>query len=347
MNWLPAMQVAVKKLVLPGDISARQREPRVVELAESIRERTGKRPIHLPTVEYPSMKLLAGRDRIAACLLNGDRKVWVQPVSQLTDVERRDIERDENIHRRVDNRDELIRQRVLERELEIEAKRAEGGEPEERKPGRPKTAKGEARELVAREMGTTPDAIRVAEDRAEEEEIANKYSLTPLPCPVETYGLPLVSDVEAELLRTVQAAMEQADGLLRRAQGALSPIADLMPRLRLHDLAQAIHKVAFDVRQAIPTAVCPFCKRLEHFTPGCQGCGTSGFVGADALGSVADELKLGGDQAVVVALGGRMVPYAFAKTGKGAPKVAKAAKKIRIENEAGEELIPVDEDLPF
>lgn len=355
MNWLPAVLMQVKHLVLPGDIKARQKQPHVVELAESIGKRTGKRPIHLPTVEYPSKELLSGADRMAAQLILGYRSVWVQPVSQLTPQERRDIVRDENLHRRVVDRDVLIRQRVEEAAAEIEAARLL--EEVERKPGRPKSAKGAARDQVARELGTTPDAIRVAEARAAAEEIPNKYSDTPRPrLSVETYGLPLVADFEADQLTAVQEAFGEADVALRRAQVALGKVgAILIFASDAQRLVAQVHAAAAEVRAARPAAVCPFCKRLERFIVACSGCKGTGFVAADVMLGVADELKLGGEQAQVVALGGRMVNYAYALTGKVAGAQAKAApkaKKIRIENARGEELVPggeetTDDGLPF
>jgi hypothetical protein len=343
MNWLPPQLMKVSALVLPGDIKARQKQPHVIELAESIGKRTGKRPIHLPTVEYPSKELLSGADRMAAQLILGYRSVWVQPVSQLTPQERRDIVRDENLHRRVIDRDVLIRQRVEEAAAEIEAARLL--EEVERKPGRPKSAKGEAREQVAKQLGTTPDAIRVAEARAVAEELPNKYSDTPISWPVETYGLPLVTDGESAEIQAFQGAIDDADKWLRRAQAALASQDDGPFAGHAQQLLAQVHQVAAEVRRNRPAAVCPYCKRLPHFIPGCNGCRSFGFVGADAMLGVADELKLGGDKAMVVALGGRMVSYAYAATGKEA-KAAKPKKQIKILGPDDKPLAPVAEPVP-
>lgn len=354
MKWLPETDAKVASLKLPGDVKARMKAPHVIELAESIRNRTGGRPIHLPTFEYPSKELIAGRDRMAAALINGEKTVRIQLVSQLTAKERRDLERDENIHRRVDDRDALIKQRVDEREAEISRERDESGEADApRKPGRPKTARGEAREQVAREFGTTPDAVRVAEARAEdEEELPNKSSESdPLPCPVETYGLPLVTPVEADQLRGVQRCFEEADLALRRAQAQLGGAEAVAVFAGVAAVLKAqVHGAASAVRSARPVAVCPYCKRIArplNQTP-CPGCMGAGFVGADQMLGVADELKLGGDQAMVSA-GGKLVPYAKALVGggnaSGAARSVRASappptKRIRIETEAGEDITP-------
>jgi hypothetical protein len=270
------------------------------------------------------------------------------------------LERDENIHRRVDDRDALIRQRVDELAAEIEAERRDV--PPEPKPGRPKTARGEARELVARQLGTTPDAVRVAEARAlAEEMITNICAVTPT-CPVETYGLPLVTDVEAEELRSVQAAVDEADQALRRAQAALKRVEGVPLFRGAQQLLARVHEVAGEVRAKRPEAVCPSCKRIPSLmgdVRGCPGCGGVGFVARDALIYVADELKLGGDQAMVTRAG-KLVPYAKAAkdsagaapgvTGKADARTAPAgtSKRIRIENEKGEQLSPPEDDgLPF
>jgi hypothetical protein len=368
MNWLPAVLMQVKQLKLPGDIKARMKLPHVVELSESIGKRTGKRPIHLPTVEYPSKELLSGGDRMAAQLLLGYRSVWVQPVSQLTPQERRDIVRDENLHRRVIDRDALIRQRVEEAEALIELERS--SLPPDRKPGRPKTARGEAREQVALELGTTPDAIRVAEARAAAPEIVNKSSDTPLPPPVETYGLPLVTDMESAEISAYQGAIDDADRWLRRAQAALSSQEGGPFAGPAQHLGRQVHRVAADVRAARPAAVCPYCKRIPRLVGnpgGCPGCGGRGFVSTEDMLGVADEMKLGGGRAMVWDPGdmpaghgqgmtGKLVPYATAAGVSASPAhpidrhlaraaKAKAAKKIQVLDENDKPLLPADDEI--
>ncbi len=363
MKWRDnTLSVKVAQLKLPGDIKARMKRPHVLELAESIRERTGGRPIHLPTVEWPGLTVLTGRDRIAAELVNGAKVIEVQTVSDLTAKERRDLERDENIHRRIDDRDQLIRERVAEREAEIELERRDV--PPEKKPGRPKTARGEAREQVAREMGTTPDAVRVAEARAEAAENSDKSSETaPLTPPVETYGLPLVTNAEADQLRAVQAAIDEADQALRRAQAALKRVEGVAVFRGAQQLLARVHEAAAEVRAKRPAAVCPWCKRLPGLR--CNGCGDSGFVGPIVEQAIADELKLGGDQAMVT-VRGKLVPYAKAKDSEaaatavraghqvvksraetGTPAASGTNKRVQVVDEQGKSLLPaVDEELP-
>jgi hypothetical protein len=295
---------------------------------------------------------------MAACLLNGDKKVWVQPISMLTPQERRDIVRDENLHRRVVDRDALIKQRVDESEAAIQEALVAAVHDNEtlggRKPGRPKSARGEAREQVARELGTTPDAVRVAEARATTAELPNKSSET-LPPPVETYGLPLVTAAEADELRAIQAAIDQADQALRRAQAALRSVETVPLFKGAQQLLAQVHQAAAEVRRARPAACCPYCKRLPALMAVCTGCRGTGFIDGDAMMGVAAELRLGGDMAMVVTLGKPMVMYAHAKkvTEAKNEKPKAAAKRIAIVDEnnkpipvpAGPEI--TEEELPF
>lgn len=369
MNYLPPAFMQVKSLKLPGDIKMRMKQAHVIELSESIAKRTGKRPIHLPTIEYPSKELIAGGDRIAAQLLLGYRSIWVQPVSQLTPQERRDIQRDENVHRRVVDRDALIGERVAERAAEIEAARGEAP-PDLFPPGRPKTPVGVAREQVAREIGTTVDAVKQAEIRnkshvttprqqndsndlqgvsidhtAQVPEIINDS-----PSCVETWDLPLVSDAEMDAVRSYQGAIDAADRFLRRAQAALSgidggPFAALAQRL-----GAKVHEAAHAVRSARPAAVCPYCKRVPGLQ--CRGCDDVGFVAEDAMLGVSDELKLGGDRAMVATPAG-LVPYAKARgTAPDLNSGDDASPKIpdgRFDGDPDDGLEPAalfDEELP-
>jgi hypothetical protein len=146
----------------------------------------------------------------------------------------------------------------------------------------------------------------------------------------------------------VQAALDQADAALRRAQGALGQAEGVVLFGGLQQLLARVHVVAAEVRAARPVAACPFCKRLPHFKSGCQGCKGTEFVGADVMLGVADELKLGGDKAMVATPAG---PVPYGKAASAPVKAAPKAKKIRIENERGEELVPAGDEttdgLPF
>jgi hypothetical protein len=229
MKWMGYRHVAVDSIVLPGDINKRMKRPHVVELAKSIRE-LGDEPIHAPTVTAKGSKLVAGRDRMAALLLNESEDCWVRLVEG-SKQELADLEVDENLHRRHDDRDDLIARRVAKVAGEVEAA---GQLPDAvyGNPGRPKTARGAARERVARELGTTPDAIRAAEHRA----TAKKSEVSPaaiegkpLVPPVEIWGLPIpeaMPGYEFAEIVNVQREIDAADKALRAAQAALTKLGE-------------------------------------------------------------------------------------------------------------------------
>ena len=104
MKVLSCYLTPIAELTIPGDVRKRMRDARVIELAESIRVNGQIAPI----VMRPSDgRIIAGRDRLAALLINGARYAMVQRVTCL-DVEAVRMEIAENLHRRQDSRTELL-----------------------------------------------------------------------------------------------------------------------------------------------------------------------------------------------------------------------------------------------
>lgn len=259
MRWLDYQRLPVKSLVLPGDIRQRMKEPHVIELAASMRGGGGD-PIHAPTINGDTNVLIAGRDRMAALLLNKATKVWCHVAVEVTEDDARNLEVDENLHRRHDDRDALIARKVaktvesLERDAQLPV--AKTGR------GAPRTIKGQAREKVARELGTTPEAIRSAERRAAEpevEEAAEAPSL--LGRNVDDYNAAI--DEIATGLRAVQRLTSKLAG------HATLPVA---PFERLKQELQRAMQIAEGARLV---AKCPVCAGTE--AP-CALCGDVRFV---------------------------------------------------------------------
>jgi ParB-like chromosome segregation protein Spo0J len=244
------------------DIRRRMTQPAVIELAES-RKRLR---IHPPVVGE-DMQLIAGRDRLAADLLNKTKRIEVRIV-EATPEERLDLEIDENLHRRPVDRDALIARRVNRVTAELVSPQ-EDTEPTpqlpdnlstnspKRKPGRPPTV-GPARAKVAAELGTTPEAVRKAEARA-------AAALEPAPEPLTGPALALAE---------VQEAIDGADKAMRACQGALSRLDGLHfePALRQR-LLLAAHALAVDIRTARPEAVCCSCEGTGAFCEACDSIG--------------------------------------------------------------------------
>ncbi|MEP6652075.1 MAG: ParB N-terminal domain-containing protein [Myxococcales bacterium] len=304
MIWRGYLQFPVKKLKLPGDISQRQKQQHVVELAKSIEDNGGD-PIHAPTVNADTMTLIAGRDRMAALLLNKAKKVWCHVMAEVSEEDARNVEIDENLHRRRDDRDELIARRFRRLAEEFRQDDAEQSGKVSHNAGRPTTAETRAAEKLARHAGVTPRAIRQAVSRVEghshrpgeEKETPKKR---PDPPPVDTWGLPMAQD-DADEVRMVQAAMDRMDHLLRNAQAASKPLEQSPVGARIYQRLKAtLHAAAYEVRSHRPTAFCPYCKRLPDRVAACSGCSGIGYVGVESTWVVADELKRRGEDAVVV-----------------------------------------------
>jgi len=343
MKWAGYAQVALSKLKLPGDIKARMGMPRVMDLARSI-ELLGDEPINALAVEKDGLVLIAGRDRTAALMRLGAKKAWCHLAVDVTDQDRLDLEIDENLHRRQDDRDKLIARRVAKVAGELSDEMSDNSP---RQPGRPKSKQTKAREVVARELDTTPEAVRAAEKRAEAEEREETAEPVVVPPPVETWGVPVEHlTQEFASVRIAQEAMRVADRHLRQAQSALAALEDGGGVCAaFHMLVYGeVHQAASRLRSFIPTALCPYCKGLAHRRERCSGCSGAGYVSDDALLGVAEELRAKGPGAVVPDGRGGFV-LVVAQRSKGAKPVAPKALKILDAND--NPIVVADEDFPF
>jgi len=343
MNWVGYAKVPVKRLKLPGDIPARMKMPHVIELSDSIAS-SGDELVNAPAVDRDTMELLAGSDRMAAELLRKSKAVWCHMATDVSESDRANVEFIENFHRRVDDRDKLIARRVERIAGKLNPDKVSAINVG--KTGAKKTAKGLAREQVARELDTTPEAVRAAEKRAAEpDEPSPEVEKQELPPPVETWGVP-VEHLAQEFasVRIAQEAMRVADRHLQSAQRALSALKDgggIAAHIHAR-LYSTVHSAAAHVRSDIPEALCPYCKGLAHRRDKCNGCQGIGYVGSEGLLGVAEELKLGG-------------PLACVPDGKGGfvkvvqPKAAPKGKALQIQDADGNPIaVPAeDEGIPF
>ena len=80
MNRHGHRSAPISQLRLPGDIEQRRKLPHVIALGDSFAA-SGGQPGESPIVELGTMRLVAGRDRIAACLNQGIRHVDILLVS--------------------------------------------------------------------------------------------------------------------------------------------------------------------------------------------------------------------------------------------------------------------------
>lgn len=246
-----------------ADIAARMQQPHVAELAASRK----KLAINPPLVG-PGGVLIAGRDRIAAELLNGSSAVFCHVVAEVTDEDLAEMELAENAHRRHEDRDALLARLVR---LKAEKIRERGAAAPERdgspnsapaaddgmdpapppspskritvqdvRKGRPVSPTGEARREVAKLAGTTPEAVRQAERRAAEKEQPPEPEAPRAPA-LNLFGLPregriaeidLNAESHQQHIDELANALEQSQKWLNKAADACNHAGSYRPEHR-------------------------------------------------------------------------------------------------------------------
>lgn len=326
-HGVSAVKVATLKYDA-SDIKARQKQPHVIELAASIRA-TGGRLINPITIQKRTRVLLAGRDRLAAVLLNQSSTVDAHQV-EADAKEAARIERHENLHRRPVDRDRLIAEEVAEAAKTIDTAKAAAKAdppPKAEKPdklsgkspkapkaepapkGRPKSSKGEAREQLAKKLGTTPEAVRKSEQRATKADTPPAVKAGPKSLPnwgVETFGV-LVSDDFAEAIGVIIRGLDATDRHLKAAQAAVTKleleivVGDIetgaLPRIK-----QLLHDAASAARALHPKMVCAYCKDPDDEAgrrEKCKGCDNRGYLSEGRAQGVPPELTIKGEHAMV------------------------------------------------
>jgi len=307
VRWGDSREVALKSIVAPGDVKERQRAPHVVQLAEDIRELGGEpgNPLWVKKVRQ-GWQLIAGRDRYSALALLGAKVAPVRVVEEATAQELHDLEVSENLHRRVDDRDALIRERVRKVTERVQAERANIGTNVPESPR--KSAKVEAREIVAEQLGVTPAAIRKSEQRAKaREEGAARDSATgtegqgrltgalALPPPIETFGHALPEHVRADV-EPVLAALRKVDVMLRQAQAAAKGLeVTTFERGAAAGIVEQLQRLGEHVRAVTPAALCPYCLGAAPTKAGngCKACNTTGYVTRQVFESAPREKRHG------------------------------------------------------
>lgn len=261
------------------DIRNRMKEERVREMAESIKRGIQLHPV---VVNRKTKTLIAGRDRIAANLLLENRMVWCHMV----DADAREVEsmeRAENLYRRQDDRDALIAaeqealaQTIAEEEEQKAEALGKAGLPAEdpnepKKVGRRKTAKGKAREQIAKKLGTSPDAVRKAAERAAKKE---KKKAEPKPTGIR-------ADMEK-----IKEAITLVIRPLQNGQSGITKLLTMSSKMRkysepaLQKLKQELADATGMLRMMRPNKVCAYCKGEGITEDGkdCKGCDFTGYL---------------------------------------------------------------------
>lgn len=344
MEWLGEREVKVSWIILPGDILERQKRQDVIDMAASFKATKG--PINLPVVQLSTQKLRAGGDRMAAVLLAKLKKVKVRLVEG-SEAEMEDLTDIENAMRRHEDRDAIVARMVARRTARIDSV-TQSGEADKLSGSERgvthRTAKGQAREEVARDLKTTPEAVRAAERRhaaaAEPEESPMPKQVLP---PVEDWGLPLSDEELANVIGSQQAI----DSVLRHVRAARSSLdalgaAGKLGERILADLRGDFGVLAQKLKDARPDALCCYCKNLPLWVTTCMACHGIGYAEAGQYVSVADELVQVGEGAVIVDRRGGFLPVSEARKRGPAGKPAPPARKLQLQDGDGKPIDPDD-----
>lgn len=324
MRWVGYQHVPIKRIHLPGDIAARQRQQHVVELAASVDELGGD-PMHAPVVDGETWGLVAGRDRMAAMLLRGAKKVWVHVGVDFTARELLRAEVLENLRRRNDDRDALLARLVdaTEAELPLTVSNNSTG------PGRPKTPRTIAREQVARDAGVTVQAVRMAEQRRDAQLSPAASNNSPPPCPIETWGRP-IHPADLVAVTAQHDDIEAADRALHAAMQAVRRVGG-HPGLsvQMSDAYAALRDMAGALRAKKYAAVCPYCAEAVGVAENCSACKGLRLLRADQVANLPSEVT------------GQPEPL-FSGPVEPEPRRSSAPRKLRTEDADGN---PLNVDL--
>jgi hypothetical protein len=346
----PVKDFKLTKIIGPGDLKKRQRTENVLQLAEGFKKYG--RPFHPITLQKTKrgLEIVMGRDRYAAGSLAGVSVIPAQLVLKATPLELLEMEIEENLHRRDVDRDALVAELVRRAKLLLpqrsEADNLSGstrGVTESpRRDTRARTEEGEAREVVAKAMGTTPEAVRAATKRdakareeAAREDVGNgagaPAAQKPAPLPIEAHGRAFPAGWAPRVV-IVQDALAAVDKASQAALRALSEVEQTFSDLkwrpavmqRLREMAKAL---GAEARAQRPTDACPYCcdsdTQRETDAPLCKVCGGERTLTKEQAANVPAEVWSGESEAAI--------DRHIARAAKAvAPAKAKPAKRLNI-----------------
>lgn len=321
MIVLGVRSVKLAQLQMPGDLRRRLETANVADLCVDLVK--WERFIHDPLIRESDMRIVCGRDRLAAAVKARRDAIEVK-MCDCTDSEAEELELVENIKRRRDPQEESDMRQAY---LALLEKRAADEQAPRAGSGRTPTPRGVARAELAEKLGISRRALekqdKAIADKQRDVQISDSVRENPearqggwgedeeeaeLPPAVELLGTqPTIYFLEA--VGAVQELLDEADAQMRLVQGVLTKlqkVALALPEGRWQRLYRGAHALAHDVRAARPVSVCPFCKLVTSLQQACTACATNGYVVEDQTASVPKELL--DVDAHLVACRGRFMP---------------------------------------
>jgi hypothetical protein len=325
VKWLGAQRIYLADIsnleeILEERVSYRRR---ILRLARSISE-IGV--LHEPIVRKSDMLAITGGDRIAALHFNKRLKARVKLVE--CDDDEADVIRDaENAARRHNDTAELVATgRVLkryakeaeERWIRDMAKREaleRMGILPAKKRGRPRSPKTMALEELAAATGVTVATLRQRDRRRRraqmssaidgsaeiEEGTVKDVAKDRLPN-LQRWGMEVPEDFR-KAVQHIRVVMLGIGDRLLEAQNTMHHINckdALFPPALAKRLFTDLQELRRDVSLSAPVAICPYCKNLGGVQEQCGACVTTGWISERQLASVPEELKVIGQDAMVM-----------------------------------------------
>lgn len=287
MSFLGYKQLRVTEVVKPGGWRVLLKEPRIAELAESIKRDGNFAP---PIIRKSDKSIVCGHDRLAA--IDSLRAEWFEArLWDGSDEERDRVRRDENRLRRSFSDSEKAAMRTAFeasvaniRNVPEYSKSAESddSDPEPtRGRGRPKTPEREAIRRVAAKHG------------ASERAVADVVKSSP-PKPVGpqmTYAALALQGYLVSARTALGRAMASVTDALKSVPAAYADHADLA---LLH---RQLKHASTALKMATPERLCPYCKAQKPHMKDCPACKGLSYLTPAQGGDVPKELLVSGDGA--------------------------------------------------
>ena len=284
----------IAKMILPGDIPARRKKPNVIALGDSFAS-SGGQPAEPPIIDADTKALVAGRDRIAACINQGVKEPNVVQVrGSKQDLEILTLV--ENANRRHSDGEQAA---AIAKLVRLYAARKDVPD-EPKKPWRPANP---AIAATAAITGKSTEAVRSAvrraaakESESEVKEAAENEEKPAAELVIQTLGL----DVPDKIVERTALLRAYLDGLRKALVRMQSDTTkwENANSCQYDEVRSSIHSAAATVASCIPASVCPHCK-LTKLQAGCLACKGKGWVTALQLRSVEERLTRVGYQAGV------------------------------------------------
>lgn len=305
MRIIGLQEVAVA--LVSGGLESRTALPRVKQLAASA-DVLGV-ILHPPNIRHKDMRVVTGRDRIAAEMIRGKETLLVQLVD-CTDAEANVAEEAENAFRRHDYDEQANAIANVERiTVELMHERAELAARSFR--GRPTTPAGYARRAVSEATGVGVDALIKREQRAKarkgrEAAAANPEKAEPV---ISTMGFecePRWLTQVAEVKKRMQSIVNKLEATQRELTSLRNKVAEEQLPFHLPRAAGLVTEVqaaAKLARDLLPVSLCPYCKDLPAVRELCLSCMGTGCATEGAMRDIPKELLREGANAMVLCQG--------------------------------------------